>query len=148
MAYDSYTKIQFLLLILSLINMMQITNAFVLSPKVILTFRSDLPKDSNLLKVHCQSKDDDIGVRTLNPGDQFSFSFRMNIFGTTLFHCNLVWGSKHNHFEVFNQKRSYCYGRKLFKNIYCTWLMKDSGIYLALGPNPSPSDFHFLYPWL
>ncbi|KAG5589221.1 hypothetical protein H5410_039735 [Solanum commersonii] len=130
MAYYPYTKIHYSLFILSLINMMQITNAFDLNPKFTVNLKMMILEF------------------VLKPGDQFGFSFRMNIFGTTLFHCNLLWGSKHNHFDVFNQKSSYCSGRKLFKNIYCTWLMKDFDIFLALGHNPSPSDFYFLYPWL
>ncbi|KAF3645812.1 putative WAT1-related protein-like [Capsicum annuum] len=100
-----------------------------------------------LVKVHCQYKDDDLGVRTLKSGDQFDFPFSMNFFGTTLYHCSFLWGSKHNHFEVFKWRKSYC-GGKLFRNVYCTWLMKDCGIYLALVPNPSPNEFKFLKPWL
>lgn len=42
MAYYPYTKVQFLVLILSLINILQITNAFDLSPKVFLIFRNGL----------------------------------------------------------------------------------------------------------
>ncbi|KAK6795689.1 hypothetical protein RDI58_009144 [Solanum bulbocastanum] len=127
---------------------MQITNAITLNPKYTLRFVSDLPQYTHLVQVHCQSKDDDIENRILNPGDQFEFSFHMNFVGSTLYHCSFLWGLKHNNFDVFKPWHSFCGSVKPFENGYCTWLMKDSGIYLALGSNPSPGDFKFLYPWL
>lgn len=44
---------------------MQITNAWSLFPLVTLHFISDLPQNSPLGQVHCQSKDDDLKLRTL-----------------------------------------------------------------------------------
>ncbi|KAK4349442.1 hypothetical protein RND71_032197 [Anisodus tanguticus] len=148
MAYYPYTKVQLSLLILSLINIMQITNAFSLNPKVTFRFISDLPKHTPLLKVHGQSKDDDLRVRTLKVGDKFDFSFHENFWGTTHFYCNFVWGPKLNDIDVWKKHKSLCKYPKRFKeDVYCTWLMKDSGIFLARNRNPSPSDFQFAYPW-
>ncbi|KAK4735842.1 hypothetical protein R3W88_010103 [Solanum pinnatisectum] len=148
MAYNSYSKILLSLFILSLVNVMQITNAFTLNPEYTLRFVSGLPQTTDSVKVHCQSKDDDFGDRILEQGDKFEFSFHMNFFGTTLYHCSFLWGLKHQNFDVFRPNNSFCGSEKLFQNGYCVWLMTDSGIYLALGSNPSPGDFKFLYPWL
>ncbi|TMW99564.1 hypothetical protein EJD97_002336 [Solanum chilense] len=127
---------------------MQITNAFSLNPKYTLRFVSGLPQNTDSIRIHCQSKDDDIGDRTLERGDKFEFSFRMNFFGTTLYHCSFLWGLKHQNFDVFRSHNSVCGTEKLFENGYCIWLIKDTGIYLALGSDPSPDDFKFIYHWL
>ncbi|KAM3266798.1 hypothetical protein P3L10_003793 [Capsicum annuum] len=152
MAYYPYKQVLLSLIILSLINnFMRITNAryinLDINPKITLRFISGLPENSSVAKVRCQSKDDDLGDRTLNPGDQFDFSFRMNFFATTLYFCSFTWGTKHNSFDVFKGGKSYCPNRP-FKRVYCTWLLKDSGIYLALGSNPPPESFKFIHPWL
>lgn len=95
MAYYPYKQVLLSLIILSLINnFMQITNAryinLDINPKITLRFISGLPENSSVAKVRCQSKDDDLGDRTLNPGDQFDFSFRMNFFATTLLQSIIV----------------------------------------------------------
>uniref|UniRef100_A0A1U7YNN5 S-protein homolog n=1 Tax=Nicotiana sylvestris TaxID=4096 RepID=A0A1U7YNN5_NICSY len=84
------------------------TNAFNLNPKITLSFISGLPQNTPLLKVHCQSEDDDLRVRTLKVGDKFDFSFHMNFIGTTLYHCSFSWGLKFNNFDVFKLHKSYC----------------------------------------
>ncbi|KAF3657012.1 putative WAT1-related protein-like [Capsicum annuum] len=148
MGYYPYSKILLSLFILSLINIMQMTNAISLIPKITLHFISDLPQNSPLAQVHCKSKDDDLKVRTLRPGDQFDFSFHMNFFATTLYYCSFVWGSKHNTFDVFKLGDNFCGFGNFHKNVQCSWMMRDNGIYWAFGPNPSASKFNFLYPWL
>ncbi|KAK6781651.1 hypothetical protein RDI58_019447 [Solanum bulbocastanum] len=73
----------------------------------------------------------------------------MNFWGTTLFYCYFSWGSKHNNFDVFKQYGGICSDHgELLKDYYCNWLMKDSGIFLANGPNPAPDEFIFVRPWL
>lgn len=64
---------------------------------------SGLPQNTELVKIHCQSKDDNLGVRTLKLGDQFDFSFHLNFVGSTLFHCSFLWGLKHQNFDVFKR---------------------------------------------
>lgn len=93
MAYYPYTK-TLLSIIILLFNLMQITNAFNLTPKITLRFINGLPQNTPLLKIHCQSGDNDLGVRTLKVGDKFDFSFHMNFIGTTLYHCSFSWGFK------------------------------------------------------
>ncbi|MCD7469538.1 hypothetical protein HAX54_008642 [Datura stramonium] len=150
MAYYPYTKIQLSILVSFVINIVMMTNALKFNPTITERFINGLPKNTPVLKVHCQSKDDDVGVRTLKVGEKFDFSFHQNFLGNTHFYCKFEWGSKSNTFDVFYKQKSPC-RFKLFKaDIYCTWLMRDSGIFFARSknPNPSPSDFRFVYPWL
>ncbi|XP_060182617.1 S-protein homolog 21-like [Lycium barbarum] len=147
MAYYPYTKVS--LLILWFINVVLMTNAINFNPTITEYFISGLPQNSPLVKVHCKSNSDDLGVRTLKVGDKFDFSFHENFIGTTHFYCNFAWGTKINDVDVWKRRKSLCKFPKLFKeNVYCTWLIKDSGIYFARKKNPSPSDFQFAYPWL
>ncbi|WMV20522.1 hypothetical protein MTR67_013907 [Solanum verrucosum] len=46
--------------------------------------------------VQCESKDDDLGLKTPKVGDDYNFSFRGNVLGTTRFYCHYSWGSKNN----------------------------------------------------
>ncbi|CAN4103373.1 unnamed protein product [Withania somnifera] len=150
MAYYPYTKVQHSLLVLCIINIAMITNALNFKPTITEVFVSDLPQNTSPANVHCQSGDDDLGVHTLNPGDKFDFSFHQNFWGRTRFYCNFEWGPKHNSFDVFYKQKSPCRFKFFKDDIYCTWLLKDSGIYFARtkNSNPSPSDFRFVYPWL
>lgn len=103
----------------------------------------------SVLNIHCRSRDDDLGVRTLKPGDKYNFSFHENFFGTTHFYCRFTWGQMYSQFDVFYKRKSPCRFNKPFKtDIYCTWLVKDSAIYLARTKNPSPNDFRFAYTWV
>ncbi|KAK4357823.1 hypothetical protein RND71_023433 [Anisodus tanguticus] len=147
MAYYPYTKVS--LIILWFINIVLKTNGFSFNPRITECFISDLPQNTPLLNVHCKSNSDDLGVRTLHVGDKFDFSFHENFWGTTHFYCNFAWGPKSNDIDVWKRPNSLCKFHKIFKkDTYCTWLLKDSGIYLALNQNPSPSDFQLAYSWL
>ncbi|KAG5589231.1 hypothetical protein H5410_039745 [Solanum commersonii] len=129
---------------------MMLTNAITFNPKITEIFVNGLPENTSPLKVHCQSKDDDLGVRTLKVDEKFDFSFHQNFWGTTHFYCAFAWGLKNNLFDVFYSQKSPCRFPFFKEDIYCTWLAKDVGIYFARtnNPNPSPSDFRFVYPWL
>ncbi|MCD7469539.1 hypothetical protein HAX54_008643 [Datura stramonium] len=149
MAYYPYSKVKLSLLVSFIINIVMMTNAFKLNPTVNEYFISDLPQNTSLLNVHCQSRDDDLGIHTLNVGDKYDFSFHENFWGTTVFYCSFAWGPKSNGVDVYRRGNSLCMFKFLSrKDIYCSWLMKDSGIFFAFGENPSPSDFEFAYSWL
>ena len=49
---------------------------------------------------HCKSVDDDLGVQHLHPHGYFSWSFEINFFRTTLFHCSFQWESVLHRFDV------------------------------------------------
>ncbi|KAK9117797.1 hypothetical protein Scep_015890 [Stephania cephalantha] len=65
------------------------------------------------LTVHCKSKDDDLGVRTLYWGNHFEWSFSEAIIGHTLFWCYMGWTDsngkrKEASFEVYNAEKESC----------------------------------------
>ncbi|KAK4729248.1 hypothetical protein R3W88_022236 [Solanum pinnatisectum] len=109
MTYYPYTNVQLLLLISFIINLMMMKNVSSFEPnvtesfepKVTEVFVSNLPQNTALLKVHCQSEDDDLGVRTLKMNEKFDFSFRLNFWSDTYFYCAFLWGLNNNDFDFF-----------------------------------------------
>lgn len=78
------------------------------------------------LKLHCQSKDDDLGYHMLDTNDDYKWSFCNNYFGRTVFSCHLCWGDQLVGFDAFTSKwkDSYCIDGQ------CTWEVRTDGIYL------------------
>ncbi|XP_043694401.1 S-protein homolog 5-like [Telopea speciosissima] len=44
-----------------------------------------------VLTAHCQSKDDDLGVHSLEFENVYTWSFKNVIYGGTLFYCDFAW---------------------------------------------------------
>ena len=68
------------------------------------------------LTIHCQFKDDDLGVHVLVFKDSFEWSFKPNFFiPSTLFFCKIQWQSKLMSFDIYKETRDlqgcskYCY---------------------------------------
>ncbi|KAL0551251.1 hypothetical protein IC582_010337 [Cucumis melo] len=59
-----------------------------------------------LLGIHCRSKQDDLGVNVVSSDKSYSFNFRPNVWGTTLFYCVFEWvkGQPH-YFTIYDFKR-------------------------------------------
>lgn len=53
------------------------------------------------LTVHCKSADDDLGIHVLKNSASFSFKFKPNWIGTTLFFCGLKWQKGSLSFEAY-----------------------------------------------
>ncbi|CAI0549128.1 unnamed protein product [Linum tenue] len=91
------------------------------------------------LRVHCKSKDDDLGVRTLKTREYFVFKFRANIWGTTLFYCSMDWGEGKLHwFDIYTYERDYRRCR------HCVWIVKKNGPCLY---DIGSGNFDFCYKW-
>ncbi|KAJ9182191.1 hypothetical protein P3X46_006214 [Hevea brasiliensis] len=105
---------------------------------------NDLNQD--VLNVHCKSKDDDLGAHKLQVKEKFHFTFRVNLWGTTLFWCNFNWGNNINHgggYRIFWYKDDLL--RKCgYKEKECTWSARNSGIYLKNVPE---NQFQIFYEW-
>ncbi|XP_022953905.1 S-protein homolog 1-like [Cucurbita moschata] len=104
------------------------------------------------LTVHCQSKDDDLGIHhlpnrgddfqwnfkdddlglhTLPPTADFSWSFEANFFHTTLFWCRLQKGGGGGGVEA--AFKVFWHDARLFEKCgwkNCVWIAKDDGIYI------------------
>ncbi|XP_021757886.1 S-protein homolog 5-like [Chenopodium quinoa] len=91
------------------------------------------------LTIHCQSKNDDLGIHILSYGQVYSFKFRPNIWGTTLYFCGFTWsgGSKVCDVYKYRRDRLRCCGD-------VRWEVQRKGI-------SSPSTFgkghEVFYPW-
>ncbi|KAI5660607.1 hypothetical protein M9H77_19930 [Catharanthus roseus] len=95
---------------------------------------NQLPVGSNPLTVRCQSKNDDIGYKTLDVNEEFQWHFFDNLF--TLFFCHFWWDNKQAVFDVFN--RSFgpfkCYNHIPGQGEQtCTWHVRADGFYMATG---------------
>ncbi|CAL1362433.1 unnamed protein product [Linum trigynum] len=85
------------------------------------------------ITVRCESKDDDLGSRRLVAGDVYSWSFSRNIFGTTLYWCDVstARGKKHLTFNSYDESQK----KKGMPQLHeITWEIKDDGLYFAGFP--------------
>ncbi|KAI3458956.1 hypothetical protein Pfo_015619 [Paulownia fortunei] len=87
---------------------------------------NNLPQKSPPLLLHCASKNDDLGYRTLPINKDFHFEFCSNFFNT-LFFCHLWWGKKSIVFDAYNVnwKGNRCTDGE------CYWAAKSDGIYFS-----------------
>ncbi|OWM87207.1 hypothetical protein CDL15_Pgr010239 [Punica granatum] len=81
------------------------------------------------LYAHCKSREDDLGEHKLQPGEQFSWGFYINMFGTTLFFCRMWYDLGHKSFEVFNCLQDEFIYQFCGYNT-CHWKPMDDGIYV------------------
>ncbi|XP_057419171.1 S-protein homolog 5-like [Lotus japonicus] len=57
------------------------------------------------VSVHCWSSEDDVGEHNLGDGQKFSWSFKVNIFGTTKFVCTLKWNNMEKTVTIYHAKK-------------------------------------------
>ncbi|KAL7148531.1 hypothetical protein ABFS83_06G184700 [Erythranthe nasuta] len=102
---------------------------------------SHLPRDSEPLKLHCVSRDDDLGFHTLHTDEEFHWSFCESfLIPRTIFTCQLWWGSKKKSFDAFKQPwfepvvRDHSY-----------WVARSDGIYFF--DNGLPEGHIERYDW-
>ncbi|KAK3003190.1 hypothetical protein RJ639_019919 [Escallonia herrerae] len=77
------------------------------------------------------SKDNDLGNRTLQPGEHYKWHFRPNIGRTTLFFCTFWWNSKTKSFVVFDVKHiaESCNTQFIFGYQKCFWYVMEDGFW-------------------
>ncbi|CAN0897811.1 S-protein homolog 1 [Linum grandiflorum] len=80
-----------------------------------------------VLLVHCQSKDDDLGIHNLAVGGEFKWEFRLSIIGHTLFFCYLAPDDSHHvSFDAFKEEDADY--KEYHRHTY--YIAKDDGVYL------------------
>ncbi|ESQ41177.1 hypothetical protein EUTSA_v10015241mg [Eutrema salsugineum] len=94
------------------------------------------------LILHCKSKNHDLGVKTLAPDSSWSFSFRPNIFGTTLFFCHFQWAQESHWFDIYDDYRDGV--RKGNPCIDCTWNIDQNK---PCRFNQKTNVFDLCYDW-
>lgn len=98
-------------------------------------------KGNNNIRVHCQSKDDDLGFHTLLPGEEFHWRFRENFWATTLYFCHFWWGSKDANFIVFDQNLSVKCNNPSHQ---CCWKADELGFFFSYS-NSGP--WLYMHGW-
>ncbi|XP_010540173.1 PREDICTED: uncharacterized protein LOC104814026 [Tarenaya hassleriana] len=97
--------------------------------------------DGIWLEFHCKSKNDDLGYKILRPNESWSFRFRPNFWGTTLFFCRFWWKGDSHWFDIYDDGR---------ENPFSDWT--DSLIWRVrkTGPcrmNQDTKIFDICYDW-
>ncbi|CAH8263196.1 unnamed protein product [Arabidopsis lyrata] len=86
----------------------------------------------NVLKIHCISKDDDLGYNYLRPGQIYEFSFHDSVLKTK-FDCEL-WQGRGPTYKFYANFRAYKGGGLIVhsgkKNF---WEVREDGIYFTHG---------------
>nr|XP_027186578.1 S-protein homolog 5-like [Cicer arietinum] len=91
--------------------------------------------DGLKLTVHCKSKDNDLGIHVLVPGQSYGFKFRHNLFGETLFFCFFKWNDVTHWFDIYEDERDYATCKS------CYWDIKQT------GPCLKDPKGDICYPW-
>lgn len=70
------------------------------TPRYEVHISSSLPINSNPLKLHCKSRDDDLGDVELRTNEELKFHFNEHFLGGTLYFCHFYWGPKDTIFSM------------------------------------------------
>ncbi|GFS42226.1 hypothetical protein Acr_00g0078580 [Actinidia rufa] len=57
------------------------------------------------LVIWCSSQENDIGGRALQEGDDFSWSLKTSLWGTTFYSCTMKWDQMRKRFDAFHHHR-------------------------------------------
>ncbi|XP_057497333.1 S-protein homolog 29-like [Actinidia eriantha] len=91
---------------------------------IIIHVTSAVPNPPSPLRFRCQSKDNDLGLKTLVEGQEFSWRFQLHVPSVTVYSCHFYWGSKQREFVVYDSSVT----RPLNDyNVY--WVAKPDGFY-------------------
>ncbi|KAF5736671.1 hypothetical protein HS088_TW14G00821 [Tripterygium wilfordii] len=85
------------------------------------------------LTIHCRSKNDDLGEHILSFLSDFRFTFKPNIWGTTLFYCSMSWPGQFHSFDIYVDGRDGCKA--------CPWQVKTTGPCLIMPDHESCYDW-------
>ncbi|GFP96192.1 hypothetical protein PHJA_001763300 [Phtheirospermum japonicum] len=83
---------------------------------------------SKSLNVHCWSSQDDLGQHSLQVDEDFTWHFKVEFDGSTLFSCDVNQGALTKRFDAFSAAVE---GTRCALNGECYWLVADAGIYFS-----------------
>ncbi|KAJ0233055.1 hypothetical protein HA466_0285140 [Hirschfeldia incana] len=93
------------------------------------------------LPYHCKSKDNDFGDQSLQPGGSWSFSFKRQFLGRTLFYCSFVLANGRYYFDIFRDHRDTAGDDWCQK---CVWKIRLTG---PCRFNGGTKQFDICFPW-
>lgn len=85
------------------------------------------------LHIHCKSHDDDLRQQMIQYGTQYEIKFKVNLFGTTYFKCDLWWidiEGANNTIQNFNLYDYEVHWDKCDHND-CWWTARETGLYFT-----------------
>lgn len=83
-----------------------------------------------IMNIHCQSHDNDLGYLAVPDGLEVEWKFSVNIWGTTLFYCDVQWDNSNWHHFV-------AYSYEWYSNscqTECSWLISKDGQLFVYKP--------------
>lgn len=117
------------LVVLSLFMMSQVLNATIVTngcsflfPTFHVWITNNIGSD---IKVHCGSRDDDLGDHWLVYGQGYHFAFRPSFPGITQFSCAVITNGDRKRFMAYLDKRDYSSCYEMACN--CSWTLKADG---------------------
>lgn len=96
--------------------------------KIHVTITNRLPGSSPPLYLHCKSHDDDLGNHILLFNQFYDWTFRMDLFESTLFSCDFWWLEQHEGFVVFDKDIGSVVG-----NTQISYEVRSDGFYLFIN---------------
>ncbi|KZV42804.1 hypothetical protein F511_28005 [Dorcoceras hygrometricum] len=122
--YSTMMKTIFTLFITSNMLLQQTTLACFLASKFHIYVINNLPPYTPPLRVHCQSRNDDLGYHDLvDRGQNFTWSFCESFAVNTLYFCHLWWDNKEKSFDAFKSNFH------IFRLDTYLWYATKDGIY-------------------
>ncbi|XP_028775067.1 S-protein homolog 5-like [Neltuma alba] len=110
-----------------------------LLPKRHVRITNDLGK-GRVLRIHCKSKDDDLGVHYLSFHSTYQWKFKTNaLIRNTLFYCYMWWGN-----NVTGSYDVYRATRDDDKCTDCKWSIRTDGWYWF---DSGSGHWHLMYQW-
>ncbi|KAG7547358.1 Plant self-incompatibility S1 [Arabidopsis suecica] len=116
------------------------TNSLFPGGKITVEIINDLGNQLTLL-YHCKSKDDDLGNRSLQSGESWSFRFGRQFFGRTLYFCNFDWPNESHSFDIYKDHRDSSGDTWCEK---CVWKIRKTG---PCRFSDVTKQFDICYPW-
>lgn len=97
-----------------------------------------LPNDASF-DIHCKSGNNDLGQKHITAQSTYTFSFKPNIDGSTLFYCGVSWTGGRLEFDIYDYQRDM---DRCDHN--CVWDVKS---YAILGYKESDEQPDITIPW-
>ncbi|KAL0551299.1 hypothetical protein IC582_010385 [Cucumis melo] len=110
------------------------------SPPMTVNITNEINGVNNQLTVHCKSGDDDLGVHKLPHLVSYTFTFRPNFWGSTLFYCKFQWSSWLHYFDIYKDSRD----NLRCNQTLCLWIISEKGICMF---NYDTKNYDYCYAW-
>lgn len=132
-----YQALPLTLFIVSFAALTTASSTNVVPFKVVVSIDNNLTAGQEL-SVHCKSGDDDLGVHAIPNGGHYEWSFKVNVWATTLYFCGFSCKDGSGTFEIYRA------GRDIIRcEDKCNWKALQDGVH---GFNSDNED-DVLYKW-